>query len=407
MLGKAFCGEKNGMRTFLILASLCFAACADPGATAQEPPPNAETQTPAFPQQTRAPRVTSAVTLQTTELAQGLAHPWAIAFLPSGDALVTERAGRLRFVSRDGALSAGAIEGLPAVDARNQGGLLDVAVSPNFSSDRLIYWSYAEPRGDNENGTSVARGRLSADHARVENVQVIFQQMPSWRSQHHFGSRLVFDREGRLYITTGERARARERSQDINTHLGKIIRINADGSVPTDNPFVGRANARPEVWSYGHRNVQGADLHPDTGELWTSEHGAQGGDEINIPRAGRNYGWPIITYGEDYGGGRIGEGITQREGMEQPIYYWDPVIAPGDIDFYRGDLFPWRGDLLVSGMRAEAIVRLDIEGERVIGEERFALGVGRIRDISEAPDGSLWIAVDADDGRIMRVAPRS
>jgi glucose/arabinose dehydrogenase len=407
LLGKAFCGEKNGMRTFLILASLCFAACADPGATAQEPPPNAETQTPAFPQQTRAPRVTSAVTLQTTELAQGLAHPWAIAFLPSGDALVTERAGRLRFVSRDGALSAGAIEGLPAVDARNQGGLLDVAVSPNFSSDRLIYWSYAEPRGDNENGTSVARGRLSADHARVENVQVIFQQMPSWRSQHHFGSRLVFDREGRLYITTGERARARERSQDINTHLGKIIRINADGSVPTDNPFVGRANARPEVWSYGHRNVQGADLHPDTGELWTSEHGAQGGDEINIPRAGRNYGWPIITYGEDYGGGRIGEGITQREGMEQPIYYWDPVIAPGDIDFYRGDLFPWRGDLLVSGMRAEAIVRLDIEGERVIGEERFALGVGRIRDISEAPDGSLWIAVDADDGRIMRVAPRS
>ena len=395
------------MRTFLILASLCFAACADPGATAQEPPPNAETQTPAFPQQTRAPRVTSAVTLQTTELAQGLAHPWAIAFLPSGDALVTERAGRLRFVSRDGALSAGAIEGLPAVDARNQGGLLDVAVSPNFSSDRLIYWSYAEPRGDNENGTSVARGRLSADQARVENVQVIFQQMPSWRSQHHFGSRLVFDREGRLYITTGERARARERSQDINTHLGKIIRINADGSVPTDNPFVGRAHARPEVWSYGHRNVQGADLNPDTGELWTSEHGAQGGDEINIPRAGRNYGWPIITYGEDYGGRRIGDGITQREGMEQPIYYWDPVIAPGDIDFYRGDLFPWRGDLLVSGMRAEAIVRLDIEGERVVGEERFALGVGRIRDISEAPDGSLWVAVDADDGRILRVTPRS
>ncbi|GAM97712.1 PQQ-dependent oxidoreductase of gdhB family [alpha proteobacterium U9-1i] len=397
------------MRTLIIVASLgLFVACAEPSAIAQnEPPPNAENQTPAFPEQTRATRVSSGLDLQVREIAAGLSHPWAIAFLPSGDALVTERAGRLRFVASAGIVAAAAISGVPEVDARNQGGLLDVAVSPTFATDRLVYLSYAEPRGNGENGTSVVRARLNERNAALENLQVIFRQQPSWRSQHHFGSRLVFDREGRLYVTLGERARAASRAQEIDNHIGKVVRINADGSTPADNPFVGRAGAAPEVWSYGHRNVQGADLHPDTGELWTVEHGAQGGDELNIPRAGRNYGWPIITYGEDYGGGRIGAGETQRAGMEQPIYYWDPVIAPGDIDFYRGTLFPWRGDLLVSGMKVRALVRLDIEGERVVGEERLDLGIGRVRDVSEAPDGSLWIVTDEDNGRIVRIAPRS
>lgn len=301
------------------------------------------------------------------------------------------------------------IAGLPEVDARNQGGLLDVVLSPSFASDRLVYWSYAEPRGEEGNGTTVARGRLSEDLARVENVQVIFRQLPTWRSTGHYGSVLVFDREGRLYITLGERmgAEPRQLAQDVSTHLGKVVRINADGSVPSDNPFVGRSDARAEVWSYGHRNPQGADIHPDTGALWIIEHGARGGDELNLPLPGRNYGWPVISYGEEYSGAPIGEGVAAREGMEQPIYFWDPVIAPGDMDFYRGTLFPWRGDILIAGLRSRELVRLALDGERVAGEERFALDVGRIRDVEEAADGSLWIITDEDDGRLLRLTPRS
>jgi glucose/arabinose dehydrogenase len=294
------------------------------------------------------------------------------------------------------------------VDARNQGGLLDVTVGPGFAADRLIYWSYAEPRGDGANGTSVARGRLSEDAARVENVEVIFRQTPPWRSTGHFGSRLVFDRQGRLFVTLGDRQRdePRELAQDLGGLLGKVVRINADGSVPTDNPFVGRQGARPEIWSYGHRNIQGADLHPDTGALWTIEHGPQGGDEINIPQPGLNYGWPVISYGEEYDGRPVNAGIAVREGMEQPIYYWDPVIAPGDMDFYRGALFPWRGDLVVAGLGAEVLVRLEVDGERVVGEERFALRIGRIRDVEEGEDGALWIVTDEDDGGLYRLTPR-
>jgi glucose/arabinose dehydrogenase len=309
-------------------------------------------------------------------------------------------------MSAAGVMNAAEIEGVPYMPVTNQGGLLDVAVSPNFATDRSIFLSYAETRANDENATSVARARLSADHRRLESFQVIFRQQPAWESEYHFGSRLVFDREGRLYVTLGERARAPEHAQDLSDTLGKVLRINTDGSAPSDNPFVGRAGAAPEIWSYGHRNVQGADLHPETGQLWTIEHGAQGGDELNAPRAGRNYGWPVISYGEDYGGAPIGRGITQQEGMEQPIYYWDPVIAPGDIDFYRGDLFPWRGDLLIGGLRSQAIVRLELDGERVVGEERIELNIGRVRDITEAPDGSLWVATDEDEGRIVRIVPR-
>jgi glucose/arabinose dehydrogenase len=395
------------MRTLLTTAAiLLFTACAQPGAAGEEPP-NASNQRPAFENQTRAPRVSSNVEIEVQTLAEGLWRPWAIAFLPSGDALVTERNGHLRIISAAGVLDPAEVAGVPYMPVTNQGGLLDVAVSPNFATDRTIFLSYAETRDHDENGTSVARARLSADHKRLENFQVIFRQQPSWESQYHFGSRLVFDREGHLFVTLGERSEAREHAQDLSDTLGKVVRINTDGSAPSDNPFVGRAGAAPEIWSYGHRNMQGADLHPETGQLWTIEHGPQGGDELNAPRAGRNYGWPIISYGEEYGGDPIGAGITQQEGMEQPIYYWDPVIGPGDIDFYRGELFPWRGDLLIAGLRSQALVRLELQGERVVGEERFQLEIGRVRDVTEAPDGSLWVATDEEEGRIVRLTPRT
>jgi glucose/arabinose dehydrogenase len=396
------------MRLFLATLALVSAACtsAESGSGFNGAPPNTNF-TPAFAGQTRAPELESGVALDVAEVARGLNEPWAIAFLPDGRMLVTEKAGQLRLITQAGAISE-PIAGLPPVDGRGQGGLLDVALSPSFAADRLIYWSYSEPRGDDRNGTSVARARLSEDASRVENVQVIFRQMPAWQLTGHYGSALVFDREGRLYITLGERQNSdgRRRAQDLSTHLGKVVRINADGSVPADNPFVGRSGALPEIWSYGHRNAQGADVHPDTGALWTMEHGPQGGDELNAPQPGRNYGWPVISYGEDYSGGRIGEGIAVREGMEQPVYYWDPVIAPGGMHFYRGALFPWRGNVLIAGLRSRSLVRLELEGDRVAGEERFDLGVGRIRDVAEGPDGALWIVTDENDGRLVRLTPR-
>ncbi len=404
------------MRTLLLAMVLPFVACsggADTDARQQSGGSSvaqgaANTDfTPAFPNQTRAPELRSGIEIEVEQIARGLEEPWAIVFLPDGRMLVTERPGRLRIVTRQGQVSA-PIAGLPAVDARGQGGLLDVVLSPSFESDRLIYWSYAEPRGDGANGTSVARGRLSDDGARVESVQVIFRQLPAWRSNAHFGSRLVFDREDRLFVTLGERSQRepRELAQDLSTHIGKIVRINPDGSAPADNPFVGRANTRAEIWAYGNRNVQGADLHPESGALWAIEHGPRGGDEVNIIQAGRNYGWPIISYGEEYNGSPIGEGITQRDGMEQPVYYWDPVIAPGDMDFYRGDLFPWRGDLRIAGLISEGLVRLELEGERVAGEERFALGVGRVRALAESAAGAIWIVTDDANGGVYRLTPR-
>lgn len=405
-------GFGSHMRSLVFAATLVFAACGgtpsngqQSGGEVRQGPPNTSF-TPAVAGQTRAPEVRSGVTIVTEEIASGLNHPWAIAFLPDGRMLVTERAGRLRVITREGNISA-PVQGLPEVFAQGQGGLLDVVLGPTFATDRLIYWSYAEARDGGGNGTSVARGRLSEDASRLENVQVIFQQMPSWDSRGHFGSRLVFDREGHLYVTLGDRQRPEPRplAQDLSTHIGKVVRINADGSAPADNPFVRRANARAENWSYGHRNIQGADLHPDTGALWTIEHGPRGGDELNIPQAGRNYGWPVIGYGEDYNGQAMHQ-ASQREGIEQPVYYWDPVIAPGDMDFYRGSLFPWRGDILIAGLDTEALVRLDVEDERVTGEERFALGVGRIRDVAESEDGALWVVTDEDNGRLVRLTPR-
>lgn len=398
------------MRLILIAAACLFAACAraapqDAGSSVERGEANTDFS-PAFSQQTRAPLRASGSVIAIEEIARGMDHPWAIALLPDGRALVSERSGRLRVVSRDGEISR-PVAGLPRVDARGQGGLLDIALSPDFSQDRLIYWSYSEPRGEGGNGTSVARGRLSRDAARVSNVEVIFRQTPSWNSRGHFGSRLDFDQRGRLFITLGDRQLAESRvlAQDLSTHIGKVVRINADGSIPEDNPFVGRDGVRPEIWSYGHRNPQGADIDPRTGALWTIEHGPQGGDELNLTLAGRNYGWPIISYGEEYDGSPIGAGVAVQEGMEQPVYYWDPVIAPGDMDFYEGELFPWRGDVLIAGLRSQALVRLELENDRVVGEERFALGVGRIRDLAEAADGAVWIVTDEGNGRVLRLTP--
>jgi glucose/arabinose dehydrogenase len=333
----------------------------------------------------------------------GLEHPWALAFLPDGRILVTERPGRLRIVDRNGTLSA-PLGGVPAVAARQQGGLLDVALDPRFGENQLVYLSFSEPADDGTSGTSVARGRLG--NGRLENVQVIYRQTPKVRSSLHFGSRLVFDREGRLFVTQGDRYNQRPRVQDLSSTIGKIVRINADGSIPRDNPFVGREGARPEIWSYGHRNIQAAALHPQTGRLWTVEHGARGGDELNHPEAGKNYGWPVITYGIDYSGARIGEG-TEREGMEQPVYYWDPVIAPSGMIFYTGNAFPnWRGSAFVGSLNPGALVRLVIDNDRVTLEERYLGNVGRVRDIQQGPDGFLYLVTDEANGSLLRVSPR-
>lgn len=368
-------------------------------------PANGAGQQPAFPGQTRAPRVRTEAALEHTVVASGLVEPWGLALLPDGRWLVTERPGRLRIITAQGAVGE-PIAGLPAVDARGQGGLLDVVVGPTFATDRLIYWSYAEPR-EGGNATSVARGRLSDDGGRIEAVQVIFRALPTYDGGAHFGSSLAFDGAGHLFVTLGDRSDApmRPQAQDLGSHMGKTIRINADGSVPSDNPFVGREGARPEIWSLGHRNVQGVAIAAN-GDVWTVEHGTRGGDEVNLDRAGVNYGWPVIAYGVEYRGGPINEGVTAREGMEQPVYYWDPVIAPGGIAVYDGAMFPgWRGDLLVAGLKEKHIARLVLEGNRVVGEERLLTDLGeRVRDIAVAPDGAVWVITDEPNGKLVRLA---
>jgi glucose/arabinose dehydrogenase len=336
-------------------------------------------------------------------VAKGLEHPWALAFLPDGRILVTERPGRLRIVGKDGKVSS-PLGGVPAVQARGQGGLLDVAVDPRFEENRLVYLSYAEP-GEGGAGTAVARGRLG--EGRLEDVTVIYRQQPKVEGNGHFGSRLVFANDGTLFVTQGDRQGYREQAQDLESGLGKLIRINPDGSIPDDNPFVGKGGARPEIYSYGHRSMQAAALHPETGRLWTVEHGARGGDELNHPEAGKNYGWPVITYGRDYSGASIGEG-TAKEGMEQPVYYWDPVIAPSGAVWYTGDKYPgWTGSLFVGSMQPGALVRLTVENGRVTGEERYLGELGdRIRDVQQGPDGLLYLVTDEDNGRVLRVVPK-
>jgi glucose/arabinose dehydrogenase len=341
-------------------------------------------------------------------VAGGLSNPWGLAFLPDGRMLVTERPGRLRIVGADGTLST-PLSGLPGtIAARGQGGLLDVVLSPDFERSRLVYLSFAEERGGGRAGTSVMRGRLNEAGTGLDGVEVIFRQEPSHTGENHFGSRLVFDRDGNLFVTVGDRFDLRDQAQNPANHLGKIIHLAPDGGPAPNNPYLHQEGTRPEIWSIGHRNVQGAALNPATGELWTAEHGAQGGDEINIPRKGKNYGWPVITYGVDYSGEKIGEG-TAKPGMEQPIHYWDPSIAPSGLAFYTGDKFPgWRGSILVGALAGQLVARLEIEGETVTHEERMLHELGeRIRDVRQGPDGFVYLLTDADPGRVLRLRPAS
>jgi aldose sugar dehydrogenase len=334
-------------------------------------------------------------------VATGLEHPWGMAFLPDGRLLVTERPGRLRIVGTDGKVDA-PLEGVPAVSATGQGGLLDVQLDPEFAQNRLVYLSYAEPR-EGGNGTAVARGTLG--ERGLDGVQVIFRQDVTINGRHHFGSRLVFDRTGRLFVTLGDRNSERARAQTLDSHIGKVVRIERDGSVPADNPFVGRADAKPEVWSYGHRNVQGAALHPVTGELWTNEHGPRGGDELNRTLAGRNYGWPKVTYGVEYSGKSISESPT-APGIEPPVHYWVPSIATSGLLFYTGDRFPqWRGNAFVGGLSSQQLSRLEMDGNRVVREEVLFKGVQRVRDVEQGPDGLIYLLTDQPDGQLLRIEP--
>ena len=353
---------------------------------------------------TNAPPPAKPSQIKVETVAKGLENPWGLQFLPDGRMLVSERPGRLRIVSKDGKLSK-PVAGVPEVAAVGQGGLLDVLLAPDFAKSGTIYFSYSEPRGWFQNGTSVARAKLALDGegGHLEDIKVIFQQQPAANSELHFGSRLVWAGDGTLFVTTGERYKLREEAQNPANDIGKIIRINPDGTVPDDNPRL--KGWAPEVWSIGHRNVQGAALRPETGALYTVEHGARGGDELNHPEKGKNYGWPVIAYGIDYSGAKLGEG-TARKGMEQPLYYWVPSIATSGLAFYTGDLFPdWKGNAFVGGLMGQHMERLVLDGDKVVAAEMLLGDEGkRIRDVRQGPDGALWVLTD-DTGEVLRIVP--
>ncbi len=350
--------------------------------------------------------------LSTEIVADGLEHPWAVAFLPDGRYLVTERPGRMRIVQGDGRLGA-PLAGLPAVEAAGQGGLLDVVLDSDFARNRQLYFCYSEPGSgadSSKNSTALASARLSDDASRLEQVKVLFSQRPKYASALHFGCRIVErmvdgKSDGTLFLALGERSRYKEEAQNLKSHLGKIVRIAKDGSVPRDNPFAGRADAWPEIWSYGHRNAQGAALAPD-GSLWMHEHGPQGGDEVNRPEAGKNYGWPVITHGENYGGGKIGAGITRKEGMDQPLHYWVPSIAPSGMAFVTSDRYgaQWKGSLVVGSLKFQRLERLTIRSGKVTASEQALPRLGqRVRDVRQGPDGWLYLLTDAQSGQLLRV----
>ena len=346
-------------------------------------------------------------------VAQGLENPWAVAFLPEGRFLVTERPGRLRVVEADGRLNP-PVAGLPWVAAGGQGGLLDVVLDRGFASNRTLYFCFSEPApaGAAGNSTALARARLSEDRTRLDDLRVVFSQRPKVASSLHFGCRIVEGMkdgrpDGTLFLTLGERFQRMQDAQTLDNHHGKVVRVGKDGSVPRDNPFVGRAGALPEIFSYGHRNPQGATLGPD-GRLWMHEHGPQGGDEINLPQPGRNYGWPLITFGEQYGGGPIGAGITAGAGMEQPLHHWTPSIAPSGMAFLTSNRYgsAWKGSLFVGSLKFQFLNRVELSGAKVVREERLLGDLGeRIRDVRQGPDGYLYVLTDNPKGRLMRLVP--
>ncbi|HEY0567226.1 MAG TPA: PQQ-dependent sugar dehydrogenase [Xanthobacteraceae bacterium] len=338
-------------------------------------------------------------------IASGIANPWALAFLPDGRMLVTERPGRLRIVTREGALSP-PVAGVPSVSASGQGGLLDVILDRNYAQTRMIYFCFAEPASGDSRTSMAAAKLIDEGTPRLDDVKIIFRQEGPLSSGNHFGCRIVQARDGNLFLTMGDHFVPRDQAQNLANHIGKIVRVAPDGSVPADNPFVGKQDAKPEIWSYGHRNSQGAALHPQSGKLWMHEHGPRGGDEINISEAGKNYGWPVIGFGIDYNGARIHEG-SRKPGMEQPVHYWVPSIAPSGMTFYNGARLPtWRGNLFVGALAAKMLSRLELDGEKVVKEERLLTDMGeRIRDVREGPDGALWLVTDNAAGRILRITP--
>lgn len=396
--------------TVIILSSIIFLARSS-GANAQQPTsvetkkPNSAYK-PAFKNQTRVAAVTTKASYEGTVLTSSLERPWGIAVLPDGRFIVTEKAGTIRIVTAKGAIGK-PVSGVPAVDDDGQGGLLGICVDPAFAKNRMVYWAFSQPIGK-ENLTAVAKGKLSADEKSLEGVVVIYQAKPSYNGDLHFGGRVLIGKNGDLYLSTGERSdlQTRPQAQDLNSGLGKIIRITTDGKPTAGNPFAGTNEARPEVYSYGHRNVQGITFHPVTGELWNAEFGPRGGDEINRVMPGKNYGWPTITYGIEYSGEKVGAGIQQKDGLEQPVYYWDPVISPSGITFYDGKgIAEWKNNLFIASLSGMHVCRLVIENNKVVGEERLLeKEKQRFRDITEGKDGALYAITD--QGRLYRIGKK-
>ena len=389
----------------VILAITPFISNAQKTASVETKDPNTNYK-PAFQGQTRIGAVVTKTAYEGKVVTSSLSRPWGIVALPDGRFIVTEIGGTMRIVTAAGKISE-PINGVPKVDARGQGGLLGICIDPEYANNKMVYWAFSEPVGDG-NLTSVAKGKLSADEKSLENVTVIYQAKPIYKGTLHFGGRVIFSKDGNLFLSTGERSdkATREQAQDLNSGLGKVIRITKDGKPAAGNPFIGKENARPEVYSYGHRNVQGIAFHPVTGDLWDAEFGPRGGDEINKIEPGKNYGWPIITYGIEYGGGKVGDGIQQKEGMEQPVYYWDPVISPSGITFYSGnEIAEWQNNLFITALSGMHICRIVIENNKVTGEERMLAGENqRFRDITQGTDGALYAVTD--QGKLYRIGKK-
>jgi aldose sugar dehydrogenase len=368
---------------------------------------NSPEQKPAFEGQTRACGIKTETPIDVVVVAKGLNKLWSVEPLSDGSFLITEKAGNMRIISKDGVVGE-PIAGVPKVDSRGQGGLLDVALSPDFEKDRTIFWSFSEPRKGG-NGTNVARGVLSADRKKLEQVTVILRTQPTYDGDKHYGSRLTFDKNGMLFVTMGERSdlETRPQAQHMNSHLGKILRITRDGKPAPGNPFMDKKDHLPEIWTVGHRNVQSAAFDAQ-GNFWVVEMGPQGGDELNLVQKGNNYGWPLVTFGEEYSGKPIPNSVTDKAGYERPVYYWDPVIAPSGAQFYSGNLFPeWQGDLFVGALRDQRLVRLKIENNRVVGEEHLLKDRNeRLRDVKQGPDGALYIITDNSSGELWKIVPK-